>query len=76
MKEIKLLNQNEVGCTAKIVPQPINLEFRDQNGIIGQFKEVNGKFTFEGELEESGRIFVDFVLKTFEQRILWLTKTE
>jgi len=76
MEAEKLLNQNVLGCTAKIAPQPIKLSFINDKEVVGEFKEVNGKFVFEGELEESGRLFVDFVLKTFEQRILWLTKTE
>lgn len=33
--------------------------------VLGVFKEVNGKLTFEGQVDEAGKVFTDFVCKTF-----------
>ena len=37
--------------------------------ILGEFKEKDGVLTFEGKVDESGKVFVDFICKTFKERI-------
>ena len=39
------------------------------NKILGEFKEVDNKLTFEGDVTESGKVFVDFICKTFNKDI-------
>lgn len=52
-----------------IVPEPITITI---GGNLGIFKEVDGKLTFEGNIDEAGKIFVDFICYNFNERIKYL----
>jgi hypothetical protein len=56
----------------KINTPPILMTFYKSNsgtGKVGEFKEVNGLLTFEGNVDESAKLFVDRVCELFKQRI-------
>ena len=56
-------------------PTPISLKFHSISGeVIGEFKEVDNKLVFIGDVDDSANVFIDLVLKSFEQRVLWLTE--
>ena len=57
--------------TFNTVPAPILIRFSDPitNEIFGEFKEKDGLLTFEGKVDDAGKIFVDFIFETFKQRI-------
>lgn len=42
---------------------PFNLGFHQGGEEIGRFYEEDGKLCFDGDLSESGKIFVDYVAK-------------
>jgi hypothetical protein len=45
------------------------LSFHNGGKQIGTFDFNDGKMHFEGELSESGKVFVDWVLGAFKQRL-------
>jgi hypothetical protein len=45
------------------------LHFHKEGKEVGTFDFNEGKMHFEGELSESGKVFVDWVLGAFKQRI-------
>ena len=45
------------------------LEFHKDGKKVGAFDFSEGKMNFEGDLSESGKIFVDWVLEAFKQRL-------
>ena len=57
--------------TVKIEPLPMSIIISNPltQEVLGEFKEKDGLLIFEGKVDESGKIFVDFICKTFEQRI-------
>lgn len=59
------------GSTFKIVPTPMIIIISDPitNEILGEFKEKDGLLTFEGKVDDSGKVFVDFICETFKKRI-------
>jgi hypothetical protein len=52
-------------------PVPMNITFTSPitGKKIGVFSELDGKLNFSGDLDESGKIFVDFVCNSFNKRI-------
>jgi len=79
-KENKNLNEAEnsalniadvSGSTFKIVSPPMTIRISNPitNEILGEFKEKDGLLTFEGKVDDAGKIFVDFICETFKQRI-------
>jgi hypothetical protein len=62
----------DVGTSAlSFKPVGISITFISPitNKIIGEFKEVNNKLTFEGDVDEAGKVFVDFICKTFNKKL-------
>ena len=59
------------GSTLKIVPTPMIITISNPitNEILGEFKEKDGLLTFEGKVDDSGKVFVDFICETFKKRI-------
>jgi hypothetical protein len=54
----------------RYIPPPRTISFHDPKGeIIGKFYWDDKEFKFEGEMEESARKFVDYLLKLFEKEI-------
>jgi hypothetical protein len=45
------------------------LSFHNEGKQIGTFDFNDGKMHFEGDLSESGKVFVDWVLGVFKQRL-------
>ena len=45
------------------------LSFHNEGTQVGTFDLNEGKMHFEGELTESGKVFVDWVLGAFKQRL-------
>jgi hypothetical protein len=45
------------------------LHFHKEGKEVGSFDFNEGKMHFEGELTESGKIFVDWVIGAFKQRL-------
>ena len=45
------------------------LSFHKEGTKVGTFDFNEGKMHFEGDLSESGKVFVDWVLGVFKQRI-------
>jgi hypothetical protein len=45
------------------------LSFNKEGKQVGTFDFNEGKMHFEGELSESGKVFVDWVLGAFQQRL-------
>jgi hypothetical protein len=52
------------------------LSFHNESKQIGTFDFNEGKMHFEGELSESGKVFVDLVLGAFQQRLDDAVKAE
>ena len=53
-----------------LAPKPsYMLSFNKEGKQVGTFDFNEGKMHFEGELSESGKVFVDWVLGAFKQRI-------
>ena len=62
----------DVGSSAltfKPVGVSITFSIPITNKILGEFKEVNNKLTFEGDVDEAGKVFVDFICKTFNKKV-------
>tara|TARA_R110002072_G_scaffold298877_1_gene473483 strand:+ start:2264 stop:2512 length:249 start_codon:yes stop_codon:yes gene_type:complete len=62
----------DVGTSAlNFKPVGVGITFSSPitNKILGEFKEVDNKLTFEGDITESGKVFVDFICKTFNKNI-------
>ena len=59
------------GSTFNFVPPPMTIRISDPitNEILGEFKEKEGLLTFEGKVDDAGKVFVDFICETFKQRI-------
>ena len=59
------------GSTFKIVLPSMTIRISDPitNEILGEFKEKDGLLTFEGKVDDAGKVFVDFICETFKQRI-------
>ena len=59
------------GSTFKIIPPPMTIRISDPmtNEILGEFKEKDGLLTFEGKVDDAGKVFVDFICETSKQRI-------
>ena len=59
------------GSTFKSVPLPMIIRISDPitNEKLGEFKEKDGLLTFEGKVDDAGKVFVDFICETFKQRI-------
>lgn len=59
-----------VSAFGLLVPKPnYMLTFQKENKKVGTFDFNEGKMHFEGEVSESGKVFVDWVLSSFKQRI-------
>jgi hypothetical protein len=77
LKQNKIMNTENVsngdkgGSTFKIVPPPMTIRISDPmtNEMLGEFKEKDGLLTFEGKVDDAGKVFVDFICETFKQRI-------
>lgn len=70
--ENSALNKADVsGSTFKIVPPPMTIRISDPitNEMLGEFKEKDGLLTFDGKVDDAGKVFVDLICKTFKQRI-------
>jgi hypothetical protein len=52
------------------------LSFNKEGKQVGTFDFNEGKMHFEGELSESGKVFVDWVLGAFKQRLDDAVKAE
>lgn len=63
--------------TIDITPHPISMVFTNtQNRVIGHFKEVDGRLTFEGDVDESANMFVNNIINIFNQRIEYLINNQ
>lgn len=62
--------------TNAIQAYPINITFRSSNNLdyLGEFYEEEGILKFKGDVHESGKVFVDFICKSFNNRIDDLVK--
>jgi hypothetical protein len=52
------------------------LHFHKEGKAVGSFDFNEGKMHFEGELTESGKIFVDWAIEAFKQRLEDAVKAE
>jgi len=60
-----------------LVPKPnYMLSFHKDGKQVGTFDFNEGKMHFEGDVSESGQIFVDWVVNAFKQRIEEAVKAE
>lgn len=62
----------DVGSSAlTFKPVCVSITFNSPitNKILGEFKEVNNKLSFEGDVDEAGKVFVDFICKTFNNKV-------
>ena len=50
---------------APMEPQPLNLCFSDGSKDIGKFYHEDDQLCFDGALSESGHVFIDHVLNTY-----------
>jgi len=57
--------------TINITPPPmiIRISNPQTNEVLGEFKEKDGLLTFEGNVDEAGKVFVDYICRVFKQRI-------
>lgn len=62
---------NVVSSALTFKPVGVSITFSSlkTNKILGEFKEVNNKLTFEGDVDEAGKVFVDFICKTFNKKV-------
>lgn len=62
--------------TIDSTPRPLSLSFHDPitRDKIGEFKDVGGILSFEGNVDESGKIFTDYICGCFNARIQHLIK--
>jgi len=58
----------------QLAPLPMTIVFSNPltKGFLGKFMEKDGLLTFEGNVDEAGKVFIDFICKTFDQRIEYL----
>lgn len=72
------VSTNGSGNSFKIIPPPTLIRFSDPitQEIFGEFKEKDGVLTFEGKVDDAGKIFVDFVCRIFKDRIDYLIETQ
>jgi hypothetical protein len=63
-------------CTIKPLDPSYMLHFQKEGKDVGWFDFKEGKMHFEGELTESGQIFVDWVIEAFKQRLEDAVKAE
>jgi hypothetical protein len=56
-------------CNITALKPNYMLSFHNEGKQIGTFDFNDGKMHFEGELSESGKVFVDWVLGAFKQRL-------
>jgi hypothetical protein len=63
-----VINMDNLGFNT---PQPILITFTNPiNGQhLGELKEVDGLLTFNGNIDESGKLFVDYICNLFNERI-------
>lgn len=66
MKDNKLIHpafsKLELGTTINFHPKPSrNITFHGEDGNVGKLTWEDGKFHFEGNVDESARIFFDAV---------------
>ena len=52
------------------------LAFHNHGKEVGSFDFNEGRMHFEGDVSESGKVFVDWVIKSFQQRIDDAVKAE
>ena len=56
--------------TFNATPTPFVMIFRNSNKeVMGTLKEVDGVFSFEGNAEDSAKVFFDFVCDNFRNYI-------
>jgi len=57
--------------TINITPPPMMIRISNPqtNEILGEFKEKDGLLTFEGNVDEAGKVFVNYICRVFKQRI-------
>ena len=63
-------------CTIKPLDPSYMLHFHKEGKEVGSFDFNEGKMHFEGDLTESGQIFVDWVIGVFKQRLEDAVKAE
>jgi hypothetical protein len=63
-------------CTIKPIDQSYMLHFHKEGKKVGSFDFNEGKMHFQGDVTESGQIFVDWVLNAFQKRIDDAVKAE
>ena len=71
------LENNDLTFISTFVPPPLSITFNDvKNGNkqVGSFGIKDGKLTFDGDVSESGKIFVDFICESFDERIQLMIK--
>jgi hypothetical protein len=56
-------------CNITALKPNYMLSFHKEGTQVGTFDFNEGKMHFEGELSESGKVFVDWVLGAFKQRL-------
>ncbi len=68
--------ENELVTTEKISvgafkTPPLSITFTsvETGYFLGRFFEDEGKLKFEGNLDESGEIFIDFLVRSFSERV-------
>lgn len=70
VEQPKLTMPNEYGYSVASIKPSYTLSFHDKdNKMVGTFDFNEGKMHFEGDVTESGKIFVDWVVESFKQRI-------
>ena len=66
-----------IGSLSITQPKPnYMLTFHKEGKAVGTFDFNEGQMHFEGDVSESGQIFVDWVLSSFKQRIEDAVKAE
>jgi hypothetical protein len=63
----KTLDWGKINITPP--PMIIRISNPQTNEILGEFKEKDGLLTFEGNVDEAGKVFVDYICRVFKQRI-------
>ena len=68
MNQVDLIQP--IGGVSITQPKPnYMLTFHNEGKAVGSFDFNEGRMHFEGDVSESGQVFVDWVLNAFEQRI-------
>jgi putative endonuclease len=72
----RLMDEHVLGTAliSRVLPSDILIQFNSPTDgrLLGQFKEESGKLTFEGDVSESGKLFTDFIVKSFNERLKYL----